>query len=789
MKNPSQKYHELFKENELLKQRIQDLEISELELKKSVEALKESESRMRSIFRAAPIGIGLVSNRVLMDVNERFCEISGYSRDELIGKNSRILYPTDEDYEFVGREKYKQINEGGIGTVETRIKRKDGEILNIIMSSTPLDITDLSVGVTFTALDITARKRAEEALVESEKKYKSLADSLPQVVFETDIEGNLIYVNRVSFDLFGYTQQDFDQGLNALQMLIPEDRKRSIEDIGHTLRGVTLGGQEYTALRKDGKTFPVIIHSSCIISDGKAVGLRGIIVDLSTLKQTEDALRESEARLRSILDSVQAGIIIIDVKTHEIIDVNSAAVEMIGASKENIIGSVCHKYICPAEVGKCPITDLGQKIDHSERLLLKGSSEGIPVLKTVSSMIINGKEHLLESFIDITDRKRLESQLQQAQKMEAIGTLAGGIAHDFNNILSPIMIHSEMAMMEVGTDSPIQQHLRNIYIACERARNLVKQILTFARKREEEKAAIRISPILKETVNFLRSTIPSTINIRYNFNAEHDTVLADPTQINQIVMNLCTNSAHAMRGKEGILEINLVDEYIDSNGIKQFAGLDAGHYLRLSVIDTGCGIPSHIIDKVFEPYFTTKEPGEGTGMGLAVVHGIIKNHGGYIGIESEVGTGTTFFVLLPIYKTKVSMPTEVKMGIPRGKEHILVVDDEKMITDIIQSVLENLGYTVTARTSSIEALEAFRNNPDRYDLVITDMTMPNMTGKDLAKELLTIQPNIPIILCTGFSEQIDETRAKEIGIKAFVMKPVVMHDIANIIRDVLINKK
>jgi signal transduction histidine kinase/ActR/RegA family two-component response regulator len=408
---------------------------------------------------------------------------------------------------------------------------------------------------------------------------------------------------------------------------------------------------------------------------------------------------------------------------------------------------------------------------------------------------VDGRTVRLQIATDITQLKELqekqlraEAQLRQGQKMESIGTLAGGIAHDFNNILSPIMLHSEMAMMDLPPENPVQHNLGHIYKAGERARDLVKQILTFARKSEEDRIPLKTSLIVKEVVKFLRSTIPSTINIQYNFKTEQDTVLADPTQVNQIVLNLCTNAAHAMREKGGLLEINLIDEYAGSGEKNNSVELNPGHYLKLSVSDTGSGIASDIIDKIFEPYFTTKGPGEGTGMGLAVIHGIVKNYGGDITVESEVGKGTTFHVLLPNIGAEVLPVIEPETQLPGGRERILFVDDEKAAVDAMQSILERLGYNVTAITSSIEALEAFRHHPEAFDLVITDQTMPNRTGKELAEALASIRPDMPIILCTGFSEQIDERKAKTMGISAFVMKPIIMRDIANTIREVL-NKK
>jgi len=483
------------------------------------------------------------------------------------------------------------------------------------------------------------------------------------------------------------------------------------------------------------------------------------------------------------VDSIQTGIIVVDVETRTIVDVNPAASKIIGDSKEQIIGQVCHKYICPAEKGECPILDLGQKVDNSERTLIRVNGEEVPILKSVTPILLNGKESLIESFLELTEKKNLEAQLQQSQKMEAIGTLAGGIAHDFNNILTPIIVRTEMALAQIPEEINGRHQLKHVLKAGIRAKELVQQILTFSRQSEEERKPLELSPIVKEALKLLRSSLPATIEIRLNIETESDEVLASPVKVHQVLMNLCTNAAHAMRDKGGVLELSLHDIYADAEG--QYPELRPGAYMRLTVKDTGHGMDRSVMQQIFDPFFTTKERGEGTGMGLSVVHGIVKGYDGSITCDSEPGKGTTFQVFIPRIAKEVFAETEMAKPLPGGGEQILLLDDEEAMVDAIKEMLASLGYKVDARTDPIEVLDLFREEPHKFDLVITDMTMPKMTGGELAKELIRIRPDIPIVLCTGFSGLISEEKAKAIGIREFVMKPIVMKEMAGIIRRVL----
>ncbi|MHC4455625.1 MAG: hybrid sensor histidine kinase/response regulator, partial [Planctomycetota bacterium] len=387
---------------------------------------------------------------------------------------------------------------------------------------------------------------------------------------------------------------------------------------------------------------------------------------------------------------------------------------------------------------------------------------------------------------DITERKHLEAQLQQAQKMEAIGTLAGGIAHDFNNILSAIVGNAEIVMLhELPKGHPAWNSIEQMHKAAGRATSLVRQILAFSRQKEEELKEISIRPIVNEVVTLLRASLPATIEIHRELTARSDTVMGDPSRIQQVLMNLCTNAAHAMHKSGGILGLGLADIDLDSKEANAYSRLRPGAYLRLSVSDTGQGMSRAVKERIFEPYFTTKQVGEGTGLGLAVVHGIVKSLNGAITVESKPGKGSVFNILFPKIVGRSKAEIEKHETVPTGVERILMVDDEKSLTVTGKRLLEGMGYTVTTKNSSSEALEDFRQDPDQYDLVITDMTMPDMTGDKLAREIMDIRPDMPVILCTGYSELITEESTKEKGIRELVMKPLVTRQFAKTIRRVL----
>jgi signal transduction histidine kinase/ActR/RegA family two-component response regulator len=383
-----------------------------------------------------------------------------------------------------------------------------------------------------------------------------------------------------------------------------------------------------------------------------------------------------------------------------------------------------------------------------------------------------------------------ERQLQQAMKLQAIGTLAGGIAHDFNNILSPIVGYTELSIDDIPEDSQARKYLEGILKATNRAKELVQQILMFSRQNDQERQPMKVQNLIKEALKLLRATIPATVEINCDVGQDCGPIMGDPTQIHQVIMNLCTNAYHAMQETGGSLDVSLKEIDISYEQTMERLGMKLGKHVQLTVKDAGHGMEPEVLERIFEPYYTTKEQGKGTGLGLSVIHGIVKNHGGDITVSSQPGKGAVFNIYLPVID-HIDVETESAETTiaTNGSERILLIDDEEQIIDFEQQILERLGYKVISKTDSEEALEEFAAQPDQFDLVITDMTMPKMTGDQLARKMMDIKPEIPVILCTGFNEAITEEKALAMGIDKFVMKPIVKDKLANTIRAVLDNRK
>ena len=511
--------------------------------------------------------------------------------------------------------------------------------------------------------------------------------------------------------------------------------------------------------------------------------------ELFERKRVEETLRESEEKYRTVLEGTPDPVVVYDIEGR-VTYLNPAFTHVFGWTLEECLGRKMDDYVpdnaWPKTKKMIDLAVSGKSFSGIETIRYDKEKNTIHV--SISGAIYRDqKGNPVGSVVnlrDITEQKKLEAQLEQANKMKAIGTLSGGIAHDFNNILSIIIGNTELALEDVPARNPAHSYLKEIRRASSRAKDVVHQLLSFARKRELERKPIKLIPVIEDTIKLLRATIPMSVEIRQNIKSTFDNVLADSTQIHQILINLCTNADHAMPDG-GIIEISLENVELDKEAVSQYPELNPGRYVNLRVSDTGNGIPNEEIDRIFDPYFTTKEFGKGTGMGLSVVHGIVKSHGGVITVHSEHGQGATFSILLPAIEKETVFEFKTDEKLPTGSESILFIDDEKSIVFVGRNRLERLGYKVESRMNPVEAIELFRNNPDQFDLVITDMTMPEMNGEQLSKMILKIRPDMPIILCSGFSEKINEEKAKEIGIRRFVAKPISRNELANLVRQIL----
>ena len=762
------------------------------ERKQAEDDLKKSEERFRNLIEGSIQGILIHRDHKPLFVNQAWATIHKYTTDEILRMESVVPLISPKDQ--ASMVEYKNTRMRGEDTpthYEYQGLRKDGSLVWLENMVTIVQ-WDGKPAIQTILVDITERKRAEERIQEQYRFLKTLFDAIPFPFYLKDTNAKYLGCSPSYAEIIGVNTEEvvgkraediFSDDIAAIHNQADQDL---FQNPGTQV-------YEYRLKYADGSLHSNIVSKATYNDDnGNLMGMVGFYTDITGRNRAEEALRESEERYRLLFNSANDAVFVhqpsAEGKPSKFIEVNDIACKMYGYTREELLELTPLDLVISGQeedariwVGRL----LSDKYSFFEIVHKASDGKEIPVEINAHLFDFKGRPTILSIVRDITDRKRSEAQLQQSQKMEAIGTLAGGIAHDFNNILSPLLGYAELLKEDLSDESPLQASVNEIIRASLRARDLVQQILAFSRQTEDELKPIRIHPAVKEAIKLLRASLPKTIDIEQNIDPDCGAVTASPTQIHQIVMNLATNAYHAMEDSAGTLKVLLKQFQIEPDQ-SESKEIEPGTYACLTVSDTGVGIEKDILDKIFDPYFTTKEKNKGTGLGLSVVHGIVKNYGGDIHIYSEPGKGTEVHVYLPIIESKIEEGAKDSIeSIQGGTEKILLVDDEEAIVRVEQQMLEGLGYEVSTRAGSVDALEAFKANPDRYDLIITDMTMPNMTGIRLAQEIKKIRPEIPVIICTGFSDQIDKEKCKAMSIQGYVMKPIVRKEFAGTIREVL----
>ena len=662
--------------------------------------------------------------------------------------------------------------------------------------------------------EIESRKQTEDALFESGENLNQIIQGSPIASFVIDKDHRVIHWNRACERLTGISNEEIvgtnnhwkpfypnKQPLLA-DLILDEATNEEFENhYGDRWKKSSLIPNSYELYVFHSHLGEYGIHlfvTAARLVDRKGIPIGAVqnIQDVTEQRRFETQLTQSEKRFRDLFNSISDLVYTQDLKGR-FLSVNHAMIHVFGYEKDEFIGKKASDFMKPE---MRPFFKAG----YVEKVKSEGYHNGISVYCTRDGRKIHieyrstlvsppdGDAYISGTGRDVTERilaekeiKNLQEQMVQSRKMEAVGTLSGGIAHDFNNILGIIIGYTELALTDIPSENPTKANLEKVKTASLRARDVVKQLLSFSRKTKQERKPLAIGPLLKESLKLLRPSIPSNIKIENHIAEDLGAILADSTQMHQVIINLCNNAAHAMSENGGELTIILHNIAINKAQTFLYHDLKEGEHINLTVKDTGQGIDPDHIDRIFDPYFTTKEVGKGTGMGLSVVHGIVKAHDGAITVDSKPGKGSSFQVFFPVINKVPVLEEKTIEQIPLGTERILLVDDEEFLLEMEAEMLKRLGYQVIATMDPLHAIQLFQLNPEHFDLVITDMTMPGITGEKLTMELMKIQPDIPVILCTGFSERMTEERAASLGIRKYLEKPIKVSQMARAVRDIM----
>jgi two-component system, cell cycle sensor histidine kinase and response regulator CckA len=767
-------------------------------------ALSESEARYRQTLDSMMEGCQIIGyDWKYLYVNDSVCRHAQIAKEKLLGHTMLEVYPGIAETPL-------------FATLRTCMATRQSELMEnefVYPDGSKrcfqLSIQPVPEGIFILSMDITEHKMTQDNVRKSEELYRLLTENVSDVIWILDLETRRFrYVSPSVEQLRGYSVEEV-MSQDVSDTLTPTSMARFSQFLAERLQEWRQGRclphlDEVEQPCKDGSIVYTEATTRFVVNpESGHLEVYGVSRDITERKETENALRQSEKLLRTVIDSTPDFIFAKD-RNFRFVLANKSYAERINLPEEEIIGKTDQELGCPEKlIFGDPKRDIrGYRADDMY-VLERNTALHIPydpvqladgteiILDTIKLPLYNQKNEIwavLGVSRDFTARKRaeeekarLEEYLRRSQKLETIGTLAGGIAHDFNNLLTPIMGYADMVLSGINATDPLHEDITHILKAAARARDLVEQILIFSREIEKERAPIFLHLIINEALKLLRPVLPSTIEIQRDIDPSCERILADASQMHQVVVNLCTNAYQAMEAKGGILTIALKQVRVDAGMAKIYSNLHEAEYVCLTVGDTGIGMDEITKERIFEPFFTTKEIGKGTGMGLSVVHGIIQSHHGDILVYSELGKGSVFHVYLPIVKSE-EMVKEALPEIQKGFESILVVDDDEQVLYVLEKMLKRLGYTVAAFSSSVAALEAFSSQPGAYDLVIFDLIMPNMTGLDLSEQMHKIQKSLPIILMTGYDENIPEEKKVQYGIQQVIVKPVTWNELASTIR-------
>jgi PAS domain S-box-containing protein len=804
------------------------LEAKEAERRVALEALQDQRDFLDKIINSVPGPIFVKDrNYRFVMVNKALCTLTGRSLEEIIGKYDSDFFPQDQVKVFL--EKDEKVFSTGIDDVnEEELEDSDGNIRSIMTAKSVYTDSSGKSFIVGVITDISERKRYELALKESEERFRLLYEDAPVGYHSLDENGRLLQVNRAWLEILGYNREEV-LGRHLVDFLSPGQAESFSQNFSQMKSEGEIRAIRYKVVRKDGSIGVVEMDGKIARNaDGGFMRTHTTVRDVTVIKQTEETIKAvfqsivgstghnffertvSELSEWLACDSVMIGELTAGGERVQCISARVDGTITRGCSYD-LLGTPCADAIRKGySIYPEGVSDSFPRAEKLKQLGAVGyigiplcGTDGRPlgILCAISRNRLNPPTKAREALDIIAARavaeiermqaeehsRKVEIQLRQARKMEAIGTMAGGFAHEFNNILAAAMGHMEMALYDAPQRTPLRESIEEALKAANRAKGRLRQILTLSRMNlEEEKQVVKVGSILRESLDLLQASLPPEIELRCAIEMDSIFMNANAAEFRQVLTDLSNNAIDAMREKGGTLDVRLTTVDFGVDEAAAYEGLKPGPYLKLSVTDTGQGMESDVLERIFDPYFTTRSLGKASGLGLALVNSIVRQHGGNVSVRSKPGIGATFEIILPRVEGRPAAEQEAAPELPKGKgERILLVDDEEALSAIMEKILGYLGYRTVAKLNGVEALDAFKAEPDSFDLVICDYKMPFMTGEDLSMEILSIRRNIPIILCTGYSDNFTAEKAMAMGIRGYIMKPVAMRNLAQTVRDTL----